>query len=206
MYDQLYEYIENFLNQLLCIFRKATSHFQTFKKMARRTWLRGVYWYSFNGLAKSLWLLRHDLFIIKLEAYVLDNGNLNLLLDYLSFKKQWTKGGSAHSKWSKVTCGIPKGLISGSILFNIFINDIFMIIEQSDICNFADDNTLYSSGQRLTEITENLILTESILNWFRLNPLKAKLRKFQFMTLGDKPHHKWWCFTAKNYNWQKINL
>ena len=65
-----------------------------------------------------------------------------------------------------------------------------MIIEQSDICNFADDNTLYSSGQRLTEITENLILTESILNWFRLNPLKAKLRKFQFMTLGDKPHHK----------------
>ena len=59
-----------------------------------------------------------------------------------------------------------------------------MIIERSDICNFADDNTLYSSEERLTEIKENLVFdTESILNWFRLNSLKAKLRKFQFMPL-----------------------
>ena len=27
-----------------------------------------------------------------------------------------------------------------------------MIIEESDICNFADDNSLYSCGERLTEI------------------------------------------------------
>ena len=32
-----------------------------------------------------------------------------------------------------------------------------MINEQSDICNFADDNTLYSSGKTLTEIKENLV-------------------------------------------------
>ena len=49
-----------------------------------------------------------------------------------------------------------------------------MIIEQSDICNFADDNTLSSCGERLTEIKENLIsYTKIILNWFRLNSLKA---------------------------------
>ena len=54
-----------------------------------------------------------------------------------------------------------------------------MIIKQSDICDFADDNMLYSSKQRLTEIMENLIFgTESILNWFRLNSLKAILWKF----------------------------
>ena len=40
-----------------------------------------------------------------------------------------------------------------------------MIIEQSDICNFADDNTLYSCGERLTGIKENLVSdTKSILN------------------------------------------
>ena len=39
----------------------------------------------------------------------------------------------------------------------MFINDIFMIIEKPDICNFADGNTLYSYGERLTEIKENLI-------------------------------------------------
>ena len=54
-----------------------------------------------------------------------------------------------------------------------------MIIEQSDICNFGDDNTLHSCGRRLTEIKENLICdTKSILNWFRLNSLKAIPGKF----------------------------
>ena len=149
--------------------------------MAKRAWLRGVYWYNFNRLAKNLWLL--------MSWFI--NGSLNLLLDYLSFKKQWTEGGSAYRKWSKIRRGIPKGSILGSILFTIFINDIFMIIKQSDICNFADDNTWYSSEERLTEIKENLVFdTESILNWFRLNSLKAKLRKFQFTTLGGKSHHK----------------
>ena len=32
-----------------------------------------------------------------------------------------------------------------------------MIIDQLDIWNFADGNTLYSYGERLTEIKENLI-------------------------------------------------
>ena len=74
---------------------------------------------------------------------------------------------------------------------NIFINDIFMIIEQSDIWNFADDNTSYSCGKRLTEIKENLVSdTKSILNWFRLNSLKANPGTFQFMIFGDKSHHK----------------
>ena len=85
----------------------------------------------------------HNLLIAELEAHGLGNSSLNLLLDYLTFRKQRTKVGSAYSKWSKIRRGILQGSILGPILFNIFINDIFMIIEQSDICNFEDDNTLY---------------------------------------------------------------
>ena len=92
--------------------------------------------------------------MVKLEACGLDNGSHNLFLYYLSFKKQGTKFGSAYSKWSKSRHGIPEGSILGSIYF----------------CYFADDNTLYSCGERLTEIKENLIFdTKSILKWFRLN-------------------------------------
>ena len=81
-------------------------------------------------LSKVYDCLCHDLLIAKLEAYGLGNGSL--------------KVGSAYSKWSKIRPGIPQGSILGPILFNIFINDIFMFIEQSDICNFADNNALYS--------------------------------------------------------------
>ena len=66
-----------------------------------------------------------------------------------------------------------------------------MVIKLSDICNFADDNTLYSYGEWLTEIKENLIFdTKSILKWFRLNSLKANPGKFQFSIPGDKSYHK----------------
>ena len=195
MFDQLYEYIERFLNQLLCGFRKAhsTQHalFRLLRKWQKELDSGGYIGTSLMDLSKAYDCLPHDLLIAKLEAYGLDNNSLNLLLDYLSFRKQRTKVGSAYSKWSKIRRGILQGSILGLLLFNIFINDIFMIIEQSDICNFADDNTLYSCGERLTEIKENLVSdTKRILNWFRLSSLKANPGKFQFMILGDKSHHK----------------
>ena len=101
-------------------------------------------------LSKTYNCLHHYLLIAKLEAYGFNNGGLNLRLDYLSFRKQRTKVGSTYSKWSNIRRGIPQGSILGPLLFNIFINDVFMIFEQSDIRNFADDNTLYSYGKKFT--------------------------------------------------------
>ena len=63
-------------------------------------------------------------------------------MDYLNFCKQRAKVGSFYSKWSEIKHGIPQGSILGSLLFNIFINDLFFVTEKSDICNFADNNTL----------------------------------------------------------------
>ena len=54
-----------------------------------------------------------------------------------------------------------------------------MFIENCEICNFADDNTLYSSGVELSSILENLKHdTKTILKWFRINSLKANPGKF----------------------------
>ena len=79
--------------------------------------------------------LRHDFSIAKLEAYCRGNGNLNFLLDYPSFRNQRTKVGSALTKWSKIRRWIPQGSILGLNLFNMFIDAMFMIIEQSAIGN-----------------------------------------------------------------------
>ena len=45
---------------------------------------------------KSYDCLPHDLLIAKLEAYGLDIGSLNTLLDYLSLKERRTKVGLIH--------------------------------------------------------------------------------------------------------------
>ena len=73
-------------------------------------------------LSKGYDCLPHDLLTAKLEVYALDNGSFNLVLDYLSFRKQITKIDSAHSTWSKIRRGILHGSILGLLLF---INDIY---------------------------------------------------------------------------------
>ena len=113
-------------------------------------------------LSKAYDCLSHDLLIAKLEAYGLDIGSLNFLLDYLTLRKHRTKVGSSYSKWSEIYRGIPQGSILGPLLFNIFINDIFFFVEKSEICNFADDNTIYSCGKDLPKIKEDLIYTMKI--------------------------------------------
>ena len=106
MYDQLYEYIVHFLNQLQCGFRKAYSTqlalFRLLQKWQKELDSGGFIGIILMDLSKAYDCLPHDLLKAKLEAYGLGNGSLNLLLYYLSFRKQRTKVGSAYSKWSNI--------------------------------------------------------------------------------------------------------
>ena len=45
----------------------------------------------------------------------------------------------------------------GALNLNIFINDLLFFSAKCEICNFADDNSLYSSGMNLENILSNLI-------------------------------------------------
>ena len=98
----------------------------------------------------------HDHLIVKLETYGLDKTSLKLVNGYLSFWKQKKKIGTSYSEWANVTRGIPQRPILGPLLFDIFINNIFLFIEKSGICKFADDNTLFSCGDNLSVILESL--------------------------------------------------
>ena len=41
-------------------------------------------------------------------------------------------------------------------MFNIYINDLTFFIEDSHLCNFADDNTLYSTDIKLEKVISGL--------------------------------------------------
>ena len=83
------------------------------------------------------------------EAYGVGENSLRLIESYLSQRQQRVKVGSSLSEWLEIILGVPQGSILGPILFNVFINDLLLFIKETDICNFADDATLYACGKEL---------------------------------------------------------
>ena len=160
IYNHLSQHFEQFLNSILYGFRKAhnTQH-PLFKLL--HSWQRELDSGGFVGailidLSKAYDCISHELLIAKLEWYGLDEISLKLILNYSSRRKQRTKVGLSFSSWFDIYIGAPQGSILGSFLFNIFINDLFLNIIKSEVCNFADDNTLYSFHKKLDTIFSNL--------------------------------------------------
>ena len=144
-------------------------------------------------LSKAYDCIPHDLVKANLEAYGLDTNSLRFLFDYLCCRKQRTKMRSAYSNWSEVLRGIPQGsILLSPMLFNIFINDIFIRNQKkSEIYNFADVNTCIHVKEIYYALKKILYLIwKMFFFWFRTNSLKANTVKLQFMILNRKNHRR----------------
>ena len=111
-------------------------------------------------LSKAFDCLPHDLLLLKLEKYGLSPSALELLKSYLTARKQCVKIGQSISQMQDqmqdIYKGVPQGSILGPVLFNVFINDIFLFVKHCDLYNYADDINLSKTGTTLESIFKPL--------------------------------------------------
>ena len=97
-------------------------------------------------LSKAFDTLAHNILISKLQHYGIKGAALQLLISYLSNRKQFVQYGDTLSQKTDILMGVPQGSILGPLLFIIFcINDMAHSSELFKFINFADDTTLITN-------------------------------------------------------------
>ena len=82
---------------------------------------------------------------------------------------------------------MPQGSILGPLFFNVFVNDIFLIISSRSLRNFADDNTIAVSASNIKELNEFVkINTIKCIEWFNHNHITANKSKFQSLVVSKQ--------------------
>ena len=138
-------------------------------------------------LSKAFDTINHDLLIAKLYAYGIRGNSLKLLKNYLSNRFQRTKIEGEFSTWEELLTGVPQGSVLGPLLFNIYLNDLFYVVEHTDICNFADDTTPHSSSTDVDEAIKNVEHDCTLLvDWFRDNYMTLNASKCHLLVSGYK--------------------
>ena len=116
--------------------------------------------------------------LAKLNVYGLSLSALKLAHGYLQNRKQRTETGSSYSLWEEIVSGVPQGSILGPLLFNIFLCDLFLSIENNYFTNYADDTTPNVIGNNPDEVVSELRdITEKLFTCFPQTEMKANLGK-----------------------------
>ena len=143
---QISESIDKHLSPSLCRYRKGYSTLTTLISMLEKWKLskdnKGFAGGILIGLSKISDTINH--------VHEYSKQALAILCSYLSNWKQRMKINNVFSSWKDLIWHVPQGWVL--VLFNIYLNDLFLFLKYVGICNFADDTTAYISDKSLDNV------------------------------------------------------
>ena len=136
-------------------------------------------------LSKAFDTINQVLLIAKLHAYGFSKVSVKIILSYFSNRYQRvnslamvTTRLTTFSSWRKLIQRVPEVPDLEPILFNTYLNYLFFLLNDIDICNFADDTAGYVCDIKLESVVEKLEEnSESTVTWLEKNCTKLNTDK-----------------------------
>lgn len=119
----------------------------------------------FVDYSKDFDSISHETLLKKLHRYGV-RGVLHLLLkSYLTDRMQSVVMNGYPSSFQNILFGVPQGNL-GPFLFNVYVNDIVHIDGKSEFILYADDTSLFITGDRNMNLFSraNFVLSK-LLDW-----------------------------------------
>ena len=118
-------------------------------------------------LAKAFDTVCHKNLLIKLQKVGIRASLLEWFASYLKGRKHKVRIGNTCSSELVAGHGVPQGSVLGPILFNFYINDLYLLPLRAKVTGYADDTSLLYSAETKEEVERDFKHDLDILQiWF----------------------------------------